>query len=224
MSENSDPNVSRSSPMVDSKSGSKSKKPGQKITPNSSQTLALYLPRNKLKERKFVVAKKKNKRSESRKEGEKLEKGAVGFDFDSDFANVGDELGEKLFRIGIFWNGSSEFDEGGRFGFDEASAFSSDGKEQQRATSAAAFSVSDHLIENSSSPSSPMRAQSAEEGRKEGSSTVKRRREKFLEEARKSVPECGKRLLCEGFDFVRIEEAAKKCTSCDQWPPLIRGQ
>ncbi|CAN1311103.1 Microtubule-destabilizing protein 60 [Linum perenne] len=37
-----------------------------------------------------------------------------------------------------------------------------------------------------------MRAQSAEEGRKEGSSTVKRRREKFLEEARKSVPECGK--------------------------------
>ncbi|CAN1827343.1 Microtubule-destabilizing protein 60 [Linum perenne] len=188
MSENSDPNVSRSSPMVDSKSGSKSKKPGQKITPNSSQTLALYSPRNKLKERKFVVAKKKNKRSESRKEGEKvcdfdsrvsaidvakLEKGAVGFDFDSDFANVGDELGEKLFRIGIFWNGSSEFDEGGRFGFDEASSFSSDGKEQQRAISAAAFrrscsssspryqrqvqiafhpfvavSVSDHLIEN----------------------------------------------------------------------------
>ncbi|CAN1187601.1 Microtubule-destabilizing protein 60 [Linum perenne] len=150
MSENSDPNVSRSSPMVDSKSGSKTKKPGQKITPNSSQTLALYSPRNKLKERKFVVAKKKNKRSESRKEDEKV--------CDSD---------SRVSAINVAYENLRASQEG---------FFKAEGN------------CSDGVCEVDVEEEDPV---PISEG-KEGSSTVKRRREKFLEEARKSVPECGK--------------------------------
>ncbi|CAN1163998.1 Microtubule-destabilizing protein 60 [Linum perenne] len=110
----------------------------------------MYSPRNKLKERKFVVAKKKNKRSESRKEGGKV--------CDSD---------SRVSAINVAYENLRASQEG----FFKAEGNCSDGGCE---------------VDVEEEDPVPIL-----EG-KEGSSMVKRRREKFLEEARKSVPECGK--------------------------------
>ncbi|CAN0924067.1 Microtubule-destabilizing protein 60 [Linum grandiflorum] len=185
VSENSDPNVSRSSPMVDcSKSGSKSKKPVAAKTPNiPSQTLAaLYSPRNKLKERKFVVAKKRD--NKSRKDGDKKKNcdsgsgssaaSAIHVAYESLRASQ-----EEFFKAGNDYCGG-ELDEG------------------------------DIDVEEEEDPIADG-GRSGEEG-KQGSSTVKRRREKFLEEARKSVPECGKVMhLVKAFEqLLTVPKAASK--------------
>ncbi|CAN1151291.1 Microtubule-destabilizing protein 60 [Linum perenne] len=78
VTENANPNLSRSISMAGcsschlTKSGGKSQKSGQK-NPNSSKTLVPYSPRNKLQHRKFVVVKKKNPRKEDKvSSGERL--------------------------------------------------------------------------------------------------------------------------------------------------------
>ncbi|XVE68275.1 hypothetical protein DITRI_Ditri09bG0054500 [Diplodiscus trichospermus] len=159
-SENSNPNISdSSSPLTKSSKSQKS----------SSKNSVFYSPRNKLRERKFVVAKKnlKKERSDSNpsvvvdckckeKFGGNLTK-CLCVAYENLRASQ-----EEFFRNKAKNEAEEEVEEKG------------------------------DLIENQGYGSDNQEIDEIESSGQTGSSTIKRRRDKLMEEARNSAPECGK--------------------------------
>ncbi|XP_007032694.2 PREDICTED: uncharacterized protein LOC18601623 [Theobroma cacao] len=162
LSENSNPNISHSSsPLTKS---SKSQK-------CSSKNPVVYSPRNKLKERKFVVAKKNSKKERAdsnptvgidckckEKFGGNLKK-CLCVAYENLRASQ-----EEFFKNKAENEAEEEIEEKGVLIENLREGYGSDNQDIDE-------------IENSSQA---------------GSSTIKRRRDKLMEEARKSVPESGK--------------------------------
>ncbi|CAI0386446.1 unnamed protein product [Linum tenue] len=203
VSENTDPNVSRSSPSLDSSSplvkSGKSHKSGQK-NPNSSQTLVLYSPRNKLRERKFVVAKKK-----SRKDKQISADSSVIADVNCKCKARQGGIGNKCLCVAY------ESLRASQEGFFKSR---NDGEELDQGNREDELDVDeeDPMMENGNSIDG---GSSGVGDALQGSSTVKRRRERFLEEARKSAPENGKVMhLVKAFEkLLTVPKASKE--DCD---------
>ncbi|CAN0925592.1 Microtubule-destabilizing protein 60 [Linum grandiflorum] len=192
VSENANPNVSRSISMVDStssplaKSGCKSHKSGQKI-PNSTKTLVPYSPRNKLHQRKFVVAKKKNPSKEDDKVSSsdslncKCKNNRLGGIGSKCLCVAYESLRasqEEFFKIR---NEGEEMDEGDNPEVEQEEAIMVNGGSEDQSGSE----------------------------QQEGSSTMKRRREKFLEDVRNSVSHGGKVMhLVKAFEKLLTEPKA----------------
>ncbi|XP_022773750.1 protein WVD2-like 4 [Durio zibethinus] len=162
LSENSNPNISdSSSPLTKS---AKSQK-------YSSKNPVVYSPRNKLRERKFVVAKKNSKKERSNS-NPKVEidckcKDKFGGNSKKCLCVAYENLRasqEEFFKNKAETEAEEEAEENGDFIENLREGYGSDNQEIDE-------------IENSDQT---------------GSSTIKRRRDKLMEEARNSVPESGK--------------------------------
>ncbi|KAK3212435.1 hypothetical protein Dsin_017141 [Dipteronia sinensis] len=179
-SENVNPNVSsQSSPGVKPTSSPITKSGKSQKSAPRNQSCTVYSPRNKIRERKFVVAKKKNSKKE--KEGASISqsfeckcKERFGGNVKKCLCLAYENLRasqEEFFKV--------------RSGFTEEKGESDDVKALVRAESdEVGGEETEKGLENEDECGGLP-------GQK-GSSTVKRRRDKLLEEARNSVPECGK--------------------------------
>ncbi|KAK2663301.1 hypothetical protein Ddye_001875 [Dipteronia dyeriana] len=179
-SENVNPNVSSQSSPGTKPTSSPITKSGksQKSAPRN-QSCTVYSPRNKIRERKFVVAKKKNSKKE--KEGS-----SVSQNFECKCKErFGGNVKKCLCLAYENLRASQEEFFKVRSGFMEEKGESYDVKALVRAES-------DDVGEEETEKGLENEDGCGGLPGQKGSSTVKRRRDKLLEEARNSVPECGK--------------------------------
>ncbi|KAK9272328.1 hypothetical protein L1049_002699 [Liquidambar formosana] len=180
-SENYNPNVSTSSPVIKSAKKSASKNPNPIVS-----------PRNRMRERRFVVAKKNSKKEKTASKVIcKCKEKNGGKDFHKCLCVAYESLKasqEDFFKnrgSGVEDQDCERADYKGEEGEEKNSMMENSefGDEYEEKVDEDSF-----LAMNESDNHDP----DAIEGMTEmGSSTIKRRREKFLEEARKSVPEPG---------------------------------
>ncbi|KAK1563475.1 hypothetical protein Q3G72_028067 [Acer saccharum] len=179
-SENVNPNVSsQSSPGIKPTSSPITKSGKSQKSAPRNQSCTVYSPRNKIRERKFVVAKKKNTKKE--KEG-----ASVSQSFECKCKErFGGNVKKCLCLAYENLRASQEEFFKVRSGFTEEKGESDDVKALVRAES---VEVGEEETEKGLENEDECGGLPGQKG----SSTVKRRRDKLLEEARNSVPECGK--------------------------------
>ncbi|KAI9154282.1 hypothetical protein LWI28_023753 [Acer negundo] len=179
-SENVNPNVSsQSSPGIKPTSSPITKSGKSQKSAPRNQSCTVYSPRNKIRERKFVVAKKKNSKVE--KEGASV---SQSFECKCE-ERFGGNVKKCLCLAYENLRASQEEFFKVRSGFTEEKGESDDVKALVRVESGeVGEEETEKGLENEDE-------RGGLPGQK-GSSTVKRRRDKLLEEARNSVPECGK--------------------------------
>lgn len=192
LSENLNPNVSSNSSSYSSP-GVKTAKPtsspltksakSQKSAPRNVNPVAHYSPRNKIRERRFVVAKKRNKGSKKEeKEGDlssnvecRCTERFAGGNVKKCLCVAYETL--RASQEEFFKNKSGVFEEKeGEFGGDDENVIG----EEAETGGFVDQNVKNEDVNDSESPGQI------------GTSTMKRRRAKLLEGARNSIPECGK--------------------------------
>ncbi|XP_031257645.1 uncharacterized protein LOC116115649 isoform X2 [Pistacia vera] len=211
LSENLNPNVSSNSSSYSSpgvKTAKATSSPlmksakSQKSAPRNVNPAAHYSSRNKIRERKFVVAKKRNKNS---KKEEK--EGALSSNVE---CKCKDRFGggnvKKCLCVAYETLRASQeefFKNKSRFGEEKDGEFGEVENLVGEETETGGFvdqNIEDQYVNVSESPE------------QNGSSTMKRRRAKLLEEARNSVPECGKVLhLVKAFEKLLSIPNPKEC-------------
>ncbi|XP_059452613.1 microtubule-destabilizing protein 60-like isoform X2 [Corylus avellana] len=186
LAENFNPNVSHSSPGQKSTSSPviKSTKAQKSVVKNPNPVG--YLPRNKIRERKFVVAKKNSKKENVGLKVEcKCKEKAGGGDIKKCLCVAYENL--RASQEEFFKNRSEQAGQADHLkGYDIAESELE--KEIEKGLMLQDLKVEDGYEGNAGeSDTSPLNGS----GSQIGSSTIKRRRDKLLEEARKSVPEPG---------------------------------
>ncbi|KAM7280414.1 hypothetical protein ACFE04_007548 [Oxalis oulophora] len=206
-SENSNPNVSRSSPAASKSPLVKSGKSAKKLV---NPTVAICSPRNRIRERKFVVAKKK--KNTKKEDSEVAIIPAVDCKCKEKFGG-GNDVVKKCLCVAYETLRASQ-EEFFKCKNDESDQLLDRGEiedEEEALFNSAAEDARD------------------DELRKLGCSVIKRRRDRLMEAARNSVPECGKVMhLVKAFEKMLTipnpkdsdgnhnEETAEEET--DKWP------
>ncbi|KAL5739179.1 hypothetical protein ACOSQ2_028359 [Xanthoceras sorbifolium] len=185
-SENVDPNVSHSSPGLKPTSCSPMTKSGksQKPAPRNQNCAAVYSPRNKIRERKFVVARKNSK---------KEKEGGASVACVECKERYGGNVKKCLCVAYENLRASQEefFKDGSGF-TEEKDRELDDVKTSVVAESKVGEEIENGLVNEDECGSENQDLNESESPEQKGSSTVKRTRDRLLEEARNSVPECGK--------------------------------
>ncbi|XP_038724602.1 uncharacterized protein LOC120016081 isoform X2 [Tripterygium wilfordii] len=184
-SENSNPNVSHSSPGPKSTSSPLTKSAKSQKSASRNPNPAPYSPRNKIRERKFVVAKKNSKKVKSEANS------AVDCKCKERF---GGNMKKCLCVAYETLRASQEEFFKRRNGIEENEAISE--KACDRAGSEVVATEKGSVTQNFEIDSgyrfdNPEPSTEVEQLSQTGSSTIRRRRDKLLEEARSSVPESG---------------------------------
>ncbi|KAJ4841154.1 hypothetical protein Tsubulata_016916 [Turnera subulata] len=202
--ENSNPNVvSHSSPGPKPSSSPATVKSAKSTKSAASKNpiapVVVYSPRQKIRERKFLVAKKKKSKKE---EGES---GAAAVDYKFVAYESLRASQEEFFK-----NRKGNEEEKGEWDGDESGDFKVEDYVEEEGTEKG-FAGQDTTESGLGSDTHNS------VGGEMGSSTVKRRREKFLEEARKSVPEIGKVMhLVQAFEKLKTLPNPKEPTEKEE--------
>lgn len=186
LAENLNPNVSRSSPVTKPTSSPAMKSAKAQKSAAKNPNPVPYSPRKKIRERKFVVAKKNSRKENLGPKVEcKCKEKAAGGNTTKCLCMAYENL--RVSQEEFFKSRSEEVRESDRLkGSDRAESELEE--EIEKGLMLQDLQIEDgyegNVEENYSSPLTEQDSQT-------GSSTIKRRRDKLLEEARKSVPEPG---------------------------------
>ncbi|KAF5725398.1 caldesmon isoform X1 [Tripterygium wilfordii] len=188
--ENSNPNVSYSIPGPKSTKSPLTKSAKSLKSASRNPNPAPYSPRNKIRERKFVVAKRnsKNAKAEENSAVDCKDKERFGSDMKKCIS-----VAYKTLRASQedFFKNRNGAEENGEVMSDSGKDSERAGNEVEEVTEKELFAQS-YEIDSGYGFDNPDPSSEVEQSSQTGSSKIKRRRDKLLEEARSSVPEFGK--------------------------------